>query len=653
MIIAHNMAAMSANRQLNTANSVKKKSAQKLSSGFRINQAADNAAGLSISEKMRGQIRGLNRASNNIQDGISYVQVADGALNEVQEMLQRMNELVVQAANDTNTSQDREYINDEIQQLKYEIDKIYEETSFNERRIWDETLVPYESKTIVNTVTEEYPAVIFHKLSADSYTDNTNCAAMPKSSISFVADLNGLKASWTGYDGTKYESETIAWPATLAGTHSFKLSNHMDYAKYPAAVGIDFTFSYTVNEHSTPAQVISAFNKSSASLNAYPSNTVDTIKTYADSSGPQIISTSASINYDAMLASGKNFEAFDTTFIEFVNMKNPALPGINDSEKFSFTFQMPNIGSVTASVNSAQYTGNYSSDLSDRAGENIWWKETTLSNGKKMKSSLSYTIDGNMDGILSSITNSSGHSLWDNNASGGSIRISFNLNAANPFTCANGAKASTVGSLSLVIPVNKSKASDKAGLIDYITDAIANLSSVDISDNDAANKGYSRVYRLSDTKSTVKATYSYDNIKTEYLYQSENQRDILIQAGANSNQTIHLRYNNMNIQLLGLKDTNALTAEDAENAINEVHSAMTLVNAQRSEFGAYQNRLEHAMMADNITAENIEAAEARIRDSDIADEMVTYSKQSILEQAGHSILAQMNQSAQNILSLLQ
>ena len=118
MIIQHNLMAMNASRQYNITGSRKTKSTEKLSSGYRINRAADDAASLTISEKMRRQIRGLNQSADNIQDGISYVQVAEGALNEVDDMLQRMNELSVKARNDTNSDEDRAAMDSEIQELK-------------------------------------------------------------------------------------------------------------------------------------------------------------------------------------------------------------------------------------------------------------------------------------------------------------------------------------------------------------------------------------------------------------------------------------------------------------------------------------------------------------------------------------------------------
>ena len=131
-VLAHNLAAQFTSRQLTMTTDKKTKSSEKLASGYKINRSADDAAGLQISEKMRSQIRGLNQASENIQDGISLCQVADGALNESHAVLQRMRELSVQAANDTNSDEDRNAIQQEIDQLTKEVDRIANDTSFNE-----------------------------------------------------------------------------------------------------------------------------------------------------------------------------------------------------------------------------------------------------------------------------------------------------------------------------------------------------------------------------------------------------------------------------------------------------------------------------------------------------------------------------------------
>ena len=145
MVVQHNLTAMNANRQLGITTSAQAKSSEKLSSGYRINRAGDDAAGLSISEKMRSQIRGLNKASDNAADGVSLIQVAEGALNETHSILQRMNELATQAANDTNTTVDRTAIQEEINALTSEIDRIQSTTQFNTMNLLDGS---YSSKNL-------------------------------------------------------------------------------------------------------------------------------------------------------------------------------------------------------------------------------------------------------------------------------------------------------------------------------------------------------------------------------------------------------------------------------------------------------------------------------------------------------------------------
>ena len=166
MVVQHNLSAMNTSRQMGTVSSAMSKSTEKLSSGYKINRAADDAAGLSISEKMRSQIRGLNKAASNAQDGISLVQVAEGALNETHSILQRMNELATQAANDTNTSVDREAIQQEMNQLTSEIDRIQSTTQFNSMNLLDGTFSSKQLKLQVGALKGQSIGVSIAKMSA-------------------------------------------------------------------------------------------------------------------------------------------------------------------------------------------------------------------------------------------------------------------------------------------------------------------------------------------------------------------------------------------------------------------------------------------------------------------------------------------------------
>ena len=168
MVVQHNLSAMNTSRQMNSVSSAMSKSTEKLSSGYKINRAGDDAAGLSISEKMRSQIRGLNKAASNAQDGISLVQVAEGALNETHSILQRMNELATQAANDTNTSVDRGAIKAEIDQLTSEIDRIQSTTQFNSMNLLDGTFSSKKLQLQVGALSGQSIGVSIAKMSASA-----------------------------------------------------------------------------------------------------------------------------------------------------------------------------------------------------------------------------------------------------------------------------------------------------------------------------------------------------------------------------------------------------------------------------------------------------------------------------------------------------
>ena len=166
MVVQHNLIAMNSNRQVGVITSSQSKSAEKLTSGYKINRAADDAAGLKISEKMRSQVRGLNRASTNAQDGVSLIQTAEGALNEAHSILQRMNELAVQGANDTNETIDRDAINQELNQLTEELDRISQTTQFNKQQLLDGT---FQDKNLhVGANTNQKIAISIDSMNAKS-----------------------------------------------------------------------------------------------------------------------------------------------------------------------------------------------------------------------------------------------------------------------------------------------------------------------------------------------------------------------------------------------------------------------------------------------------------------------------------------------------
>lgn len=197
MVVQHNLTAMNANRQLGITTGAQAKSSEKLSSGYRINRAGDDAAGLKISEKMRSQIRGLDKASDNAQDGISLIQTAEGALNEAHSILQRMNELSVQGANDTNQSIDRDAINQELTALTEELDRISETTQFNKQNLLDGSFSNKKLQVGANA-----------GQSINISIGNMNADTLGLKSIKYFEGQESHSYSGISYMGTEYTYDT-------------------------------------------------------------------------------------------------------------------------------------------------------------------------------------------------------------------------------------------------------------------------------------------------------------------------------------------------------------------------------------------------------------------------------------------------------------
>lgn len=209
MVVKHNITAMNSNRMLNITSSAQAKSTEKLSSGYKVNRAADDAAGLSISEKMRRQIRGLTQASANAEDGISCVQTAEGALNEVQDMLQRMNELAVKGENGTLTTADRSYIQSEIRQLMSEVDRVQSTTTFNEMNLLDGSFV---KGLQVGAEAGQHIDISIANMSMAGLANNIDSKLYTK------ITYNNLVQSTPTYSSTTYKAETVGSQKVMIGS---------------------------------------------------------------------------------------------------------------------------------------------------------------------------------------------------------------------------------------------------------------------------------------------------------------------------------------------------------------------------------------------------------------------------------------------------
>jgi len=645
---------MNADRMYNITTEKKRKSTEKLSSGYRINRAADDAAGLAISEKMRRQIRGLNRAAANIQDGISYCQVADGALNEVHDILNRMTTLAVQSANGTNTDSDRSFLDQEVQQLKKECSRIFKETSFNERLIWDSPndleIIGWEQKRAVEGVST-YSGF---DVTAENYDK------IPASQIRVSADAtNGIKLSWKDYNNDTHETLPISWEELKEKNYRFQMGDYLGGASGPNAdlYGsngnplYNMTVAFSPREEATVDEMVTAVNGKNI-----PTSAGISVTTSWEGSSSSF-SSSAGMNYAAAYASQKNdpsdgthFDGSDDLFIEPVKTGNTNLSTYaqsttveaakNDSTGWVFEFNMKGIGPVQARCTSITYSSN---DL-DEEDEGRWWQWRRPVNGTPYKSTISRTTSANLKGIMDTLTGDHGllrKGLGDGksgmNDGVGTITMSFAMTSSTPYSYA-GTSSNNVGSITMSF--NVTQADTQESILQKINDTLNGNTVLDISKNSAGSDGAS-INSLTPGSNTTNVPIYGGVCK------------IRIQSGVEADHKIDIVYDTLGLIQLGLSDTKVTTVTHASHAIEEIKDAQNIINEQRSVFGAYQNRLEHAYDINKNAEENTQYAESQIRDTDMMSEMVEYSNHSVLEQAGSTMLAQANQSRQGLLQLLQ
>ena len=306
MVVQHNLTAMNSNRMLGLTQSSQAKSTEKLSSGYKINRAADDAAGLSISEKMRKQIRGLTQASANAEDGISTVQTAEGALNEVQDMLQRMNELAVKASNGTNSENDRTYIQNEIDQLTTEIDRVAETTKFNETYLLkgDKDAVKGYSYTYGKATAEN--AAICGKLNTTATGSNTGLRVKVEADGTASAEASKLQNELLKALQKSGARITVAAGATSTANAAISVDGYdIDadgkVSKDGKATNIKLTLTGTASNTSTVAKSDTVTLDSGAVTTAAKTDRV----AYYDKDGNKI-SENALANYFTANAAGTN-----------------------------------------------------------------------------------------------------------------------------------------------------------------------------------------------------------------------------------------------------------------------------------------------------------------------------------------------------------
>ena len=592
MVVQHNMQAANANRMLNVTTSAQSKSTEKLSSGYRINRAADDAAGLTISEKMRKQIKGLDRASTNAEDGVSAVQTAEGALTEVHSMLQRMNELATQSANGTNSTTDRKAIQDEIDQLTTEIDRVSETTKFNETYLLKGDTDGATSKVKLNA----HDAGLAGKL-----TDNGNGTATFKADTLAVGDKvkiagkeytigksadsadyakkDTIKATVDGVGDSVTSGNTTTTIVAKVTTATATGATWAAGDKFKDADGTEWTIAATTDEtaHNVKATDIAKYLKDGCTIVSNDDNNKLDGVAVVDDLGKNEVSIADATGITALQ---NGIKAGDTV----------------------------NVGGTTKTV-TAETPKTYDEIKTAVAGGVAG--TTKISIGSK-----EYTLDKTTDAAAGKITQDDFLALIKD---GDKVKVDTNTYTA----------------------IIKSSDDDSITLEDAYSKMAKELET-------ASSIG-------ADTAATVKnnGNGTFDITKGTVDVKEALSFNLHVGADADSTNKITVDIDSMSSAGLGIKGIKADTEQDATYAIDAIADAISQVSSQRSALGAIQNRLEHTINNLDNVVENTTSAESRIRDTDMAEEMVNYSKNNILAQAGQSMLAQANQSNQGVLSLLQ
>ncbi|MDO4773082.1 MAG: flagellin [Bacillota bacterium] len=514
MRINNNVMAMNAHRQLGVNSRAQGKSIEKLSSGFRINRAGDDAAGLAISEKMRSQVRGLNKASRNAQDDISLIQTTEGALNETHAIIHRMREMAVQSSNDSNTDADREALQAEMDQLAQEITRIANDTEFNTRKVLNGNL----DKNTANSTGD----ITFHIGANKGQNMKFGVSAMDAKSLGLTEDK---------YEGAA--SGTSVKNAKVSRAEQSKAVK--DIADGKTATDREVTITKA-------AGAVAGANATSA---------------------PATVQAGVTVKIDM----GVTGEKYNDIKVRFT--KDAAAGATFDAKSKTLTVTL------------------------DRSDNDV--EGTEIANEiKKIKaegydfSNVSVTVDGTLD--------------------------------AQNDVAADGGKTSGGVDKTLKLTAKKGGIEESVEIKESETKVEFNNEFKGLSfETDDANKIAGAKIELNVEKSgeaTFNANHSVkDAAKVSY-------------------------------------GINILTQGSADAAIERIDKALKTVSDVRAGLGAVQNRLEHTIKNVDTAAENLQASESRIRDVDMAREMMNYTKNNILSQAAQSMLAQANQLPQGVLQLL-
>ncbi len=584
MKINHNIAALNTYNKLNSATNAQSKSMEKLSSGLRINSAADDAAGLAISEKMRGQIRGLDQASANAQDGISMIQTAEGALSETTDILQRMKELATQAANGTNTESDRGEIQKEMNQLTSEINRIGNTTEFNTQKLLDGGA----STNGINAGTTDGKGIA---ASVATVTGNKAVDLNADFSSGTTGETLSIDVSGTTYsiDGATMK---VLWGDGSDKTNDDLINILSNYA----------VESGTTNKLGDVAN-LSISSNGVLSVSSKDAGSSESVTVSVDSTSMATFGALVGVNADSSTSAySSTAEGTDQTEAKIVGSKNIAATDVMDFDDWngkSFTVEY---NGTTANITLATSITDGDTDGKLQASELVTAFNSALDN---VFGSGNVAASINGDGKFQFVTSTSATQVADGTQP--SVSISGdNLDQILGSVAAGSSEVGGTFTSKFQIGANNGQ-SFEMNVSDMRAQALG-ISGTTASGNQGTVDGA----KFTATKTASNGT---DSVGTEYA------------LDVSSNET-------------------------ASAAIEVLDNAIQSVSAQRSQLGAYQNRLDHTINNLSTSSENLTAAESRIRDVDMAKEMMNQTKNSILGQAAQAMLAQANQQPQGVLQLL-
>lgn len=680
MIINHNIPALNTYNKLVLNNQGMSKALEKLSSGLRINRAADDAAGLAISEKMRSQIRGLDQASRNAQDGISFIQTAEGALNETHAILQRMRELAVQAANGTYTSQDRSQIQKEIDQLTSEIDRIAGTTQFNTKNLLDGT-----SSALVST--DKISTRVFMRdglRQLDQFGQKAPGGGNYR--IEILADPGKAEVQKTDIMRIKHETVTVSGAYTaLSGAAGIGVAVLKDFV----GPGGTMLTSVTVNINSGgPGQAFSvsgvATTAGAVTINVY----LATVASGQPGSGT--VTTSNQEIYDAIMAlklgaNGTAMTGLNVNYFLDLKITNADATRGQGARALSGTqflaTKIERVGEIAL-----ESTKLYDiQEFWDSSGNFILANPQTIQlvqgDGQKTYITLfdTDTIKSVKDKLNEAIYNGLGQKFvvdssvaknsfvsydpWGDKDEGlTSVKGTFVIRSA---MCGQDGKITFVGDDPVLRALSLQtiqKATETQFTVDVFEahDNTQIAKAVTISGNNLIGVIHKDVDVQFSSNTGVKVTwdkatnaFKFEKLAVAaktFVHISDNTT--VFHIGANQKQDIGVGIGDMSSRALGVNNILVASNEHANIAIGKLDIAINRVSSERAKLGALQNRLEHTINNLSVTSENLSASESRIRDVDMAKEMMNFTKFNILQQAATAMLAQANQMPQTVLQLL-